>query len=98
MFGLDLWSESQEDYILELVRFGAGELHVVASITGGVAAQVGVGRAGVPCVEPPLRLRARSVEEHAPGPNGSMSSAGGSVSQVPECCSGRGARNIWEQC
>lgn len=30
----------QDDYILEMIRFGAAELHVVASIMGGIAAQV----------------------------------------------------------
>jgi len=32
---------TQDDYILEMCRFGAGELHVVAAIMGGLAAQVG---------------------------------------------------------
>ena len=28
-----------DDYVGEVVRFGAGELHVVAAIVGGIAAQ-----------------------------------------------------------
>jgi amyloid beta precursor protein binding protein 1 len=28
-----------DDYVGEMVRFGAGELHVVAAIMGGIAAQ-----------------------------------------------------------
>jgi amyloid beta precursor protein binding protein 1 len=29
----------QDDYVSELVRFGAGELHVLGAIVGGMAAQ-----------------------------------------------------------
>ncbi|GFH24172.1 NEDD8-activating enzyme E1 regulatory subunit [Haematococcus lacustris] len=29
----------QDDYLQEMVRFGAGELHVVAAFMGGMAAQ-----------------------------------------------------------
>ncbi len=32
----------KEDYVCEMVRFGASELHNVASIIGGVGAQVGI--------------------------------------------------------
>ncbi len=31
----------QDDYVLEMVRFGASELHLVAALMGGMAAQVG---------------------------------------------------------
>ena len=31
----------QDDYLVELCRLGAGELHVVAAFMGGMAAQVG---------------------------------------------------------
>lgn len=31
----------QDDYVLEMCRFGAGELHVVAAFMGGMASQVG---------------------------------------------------------
>lgn len=30
----------QDDYVLEMVRFGAAELHVVAAFIGGMASQV----------------------------------------------------------
>ena len=30
----------QDDYVMEMCRFGAGELHVVAAFMGGMAAQV----------------------------------------------------------
>ena len=30
----------QDDYVMEMCRFGAGELHVVAAFAGGMASQV----------------------------------------------------------
>jgi hypothetical protein len=30
----------QDDYVMEMCRFGAGELHVVAAFVGGMASQV----------------------------------------------------------
>eukprot|EP00983_Pelagomonas_calceolata_P031990 1003627-Pelagomonas_calceolata.AAC.4 len=35
-------THAQDDYIMEMCRFGAGELHVVAAFIGGMAAQVGL--------------------------------------------------------
>jgi amyloid beta precursor protein binding protein 1 len=39
-YGSEAWcAAAQDDYVSEMVRFGASELHVVAAIVGGMAAQ-----------------------------------------------------------